>query len=66
MAADKRITFRELMSIFSGSDLAVSPVWCRSRRAQRPPKPAWTCTEMTESARKNYPGSNLLTANSVA
>lgn len=34
MDADKRITFPELMSIFSGSDLAVSPVRCRSLPAK--------------------------------
>lgn len=66
MDADKRITFPELMSIFSGSDLAVSPVRCRSLPAQRPLKSARTCTEIIESARKNYQGTNLLTAKSAA
>lgn len=66
MDADKRITFPELTSIFSGSDLAVSPVRCRNPTAQRPLKSARAGTEITESARKNSQGSNLLTAKSVA
>lgn len=46
MDADKRITFAELMSIFSGSDLAVSLVQCRKLPAKRPLKSARDCTEI--------------------
>lgn len=61
MDADKRITFAELMSIFSGSDLAVSLVQCRKLPAKRPLKSARDCTEITKPPRTTG-SSDLLTA----